>query len=74
MVVADNALKSSTRKRYVDLNLWIRLNETQTAGIESTNLKIDKLLDNYRALGYQTEKFYFTVCLRQSTAPHLAHP
>ncbi len=55
MVVADNALKSSTRKRYVDLNLWIRLIETQTAGIESTNLKIDKLLDNYRALGYQSE-------------------
>ena len=55
MVVADNALKSSTRKRYVDLNLWIRLIETQTAGIESTNLKIDKLLDNYRALGYHAE-------------------
>ena len=27
--------------------LGIRLNETETAGIESTNLKIDELLERY---------------------------
>ncbi|MDC7278100.1 J domain-containing protein [Butyrivibrio fibrisolvens] len=47
MVVADNALKSRTRKKYADLNLWIRLNETETSAIESTNLKIDELLSRY---------------------------
>ena len=47
MVVADNALKSRTRKKYVDLNLWIRLNETKTAAVENTNLKIDELLGRY---------------------------
>lgn len=47
MVVADNTLKSMTRKKYVDLNLWIRLNEEKATGIESTNLKINKLLEKY---------------------------
>lgn len=47
MVVVDNALKSKTRKKYVDLSLWIRLNEKESAEIESTSLKIDELLKNY---------------------------
>ncbi len=51
MVVADNTLKSRTRKRYVDLDLWIRLLETETSGIESTNLKIDELLKQYAKEG-----------------------
>ena len=28
MVVSDNSLKSKTRKKYVDLDLWIRLIDT----------------------------------------------
>jgi hypothetical protein len=52
MKVADNALKSKTRKKYVDLSLWIRLNETETSGIESTNLKIDELLEKYGKEGF----------------------
>ncbi len=51
MVVADNTLKSRTRKKYVDLDLWIRLLETETSGIESTNLKIDELLKRYAKEG-----------------------
>lgn len=51
MVVADNTLKSRTRKKYVDLDLWIRLLETDTAGIESANLKIDDLLKQYAGEG-----------------------
>ena len=52
MVVADNTLKSRTRKKYVDLDLWIRLLETETSGIESTNLKIDELLKKYAKEGF----------------------
>lgn len=51
MVVADNTLKSRTRKKYVDLDLWIRLLETETSGIESTNFKIDELLKRYAKEG-----------------------
>ncbi|SHI50508.1 J domain-containing protein [Pseudobutyrivibrio xylanivorans] len=52
MVVADNTLKSRTRKKYVDLDLWIRLLETEISGIESTNLKIDELLNRYAKEGF----------------------
>ena len=47
MVVVPGAQKPRTRKKYVDLNLWIRLNETETSGLESTNLRIDELLKKY---------------------------
>ena len=52
MVVADNTLKSRTRKKYVDLDLWIRLLETEISEIESTNLKIDELLNRYAKEGF----------------------
>ncbi len=52
MVVADNTLKSKTRKKYVDLDLWIRLLKTETSGVESTNLKIDELLKKYAREGF----------------------
>lgn len=52
MVVTDNTLKSRTRKKYVDLDLWIRLLDTTTSGIESTNLKIDELLKKYAKEGF----------------------
>lgn len=51
MVVADNSLKSRTRKKYVDLDLWIRLLETETSEIESTNRRIDELLKRYAKEG-----------------------
>lgn len=51
MVVADNSLKSRTRKKYVDLDLWIRLLETETSEIESTNRRIDELLKKYAKEG-----------------------
>ena len=47
MVVADKSLKSRTRKRYVDLDLWIRLIYVKTSAVENTNLKIDELLKKY---------------------------
>ena len=52
MVVADKTLKSRTRKRYVDLDLWIRLIEVETSAVESTNLKIDELLKKYGKEGF----------------------
>ena len=52
MVVADNSLKSRTRKKYVDLDLWIRLFETETSEIESTNRRIDELLKKYAKEGF----------------------
>ncbi|SEA99860.1 DnaJ domain-containing protein [Pseudobutyrivibrio sp. ACV-2] len=52
MVVSANSLKSKTRKKYVDLDLWIRLIETDTSGIESTSLKIDELLKKYAKEGF----------------------
>ena len=52
MVVTDNALKSKSRKKYVDLNLWIRLNETEDTAIESTNLRIAELIERYKKEGF----------------------
>ena len=52
MVVANNSLKSRTRKKYVDLDLWIRLLETETSEIESTNRRIDELLKKYAKEGF----------------------
>lgn len=52
MVVADKTLKSRTRKRYVDLDLWIRLIDVETSAVESTNLKIDELLKKYGKEGF----------------------
>lgn len=52
MRVADTKLKLRTRKRYVDLNLWIRLNETTNSAIDSANLKIDELLARYGKEGF----------------------
>ncbi len=52
MVVADNTLKSKTRKKYVDLDLWIRLLDTNTSAIENTNIKIDELLKKYAKEGF----------------------
>ncbi len=52
MKVVDNKLTTRTRKRYVDLDLWIRLNEVSETGVESTNLRIDELLKKYGAEGF----------------------
>ncbi len=52
MVVADNTLKTKSRKKYVDLNLWIRLNDTEATAIDSVNLRIDELLTRYKKEGF----------------------
>ena len=51
MIVTDKKLKSKTKKKYVDINLWIRLVETDFSSIESTNLNIDELLKKYTREG-----------------------
>lgn len=51
MIVTDKKLKSKTKKKYVDINLWIRLVETDFSSIESTNLNIDELLKKYAREG-----------------------
>ncbi len=51
IVVAEGNTKSKVRKKYVDVDLWLRLLDTETSAIESTNHKIDRLLEKYAKAG-----------------------
>ena len=51
MVVTDTIMKTKAMKRYANLNLWVRLNETTDTAIESTNLRIEEVLDRYKKEG-----------------------
>lgn len=49
MLVVERKLKSRTKKKYVDLDLWIKLDDSvQTTAIESIELQIRELLAKYR--------------------------
>ena len=52
MVVADDIQRTRRGKKYVDLDLWIRVLPTETSEIESTNHKIEELLKQYGKEGF----------------------
>ncbi|MCR5415581.1 MAG: DnaJ domain-containing protein [Pseudobutyrivibrio sp.] len=51
MIVADKKLSTRTKKRYVDLDLWIKPKENEIYHIENTNIEIEELLKQYAAEG-----------------------
>lgn len=51
MKVVETKPTTKIRKRYVDLDLWIKLNKTTETSMESVNMKIDNLLKKYKSEG-----------------------
>ena len=51
IVVADNAKATRSRKKYVEIDLWVKIIEDQNSAIDNTNRKIDELLAKYAKEG-----------------------
>jgi len=51
IVVADNAKATRSRKKYAEIDLWVKLIEDQNSAIDNTNRKIDELLEKYAKEG-----------------------
>lgn len=51
IVVADNAKATRSRKKYVEIDLWVKIIEDQNSAIDNTNRKIDELLEKYAKEG-----------------------
>lgn len=51
IIVSDSDEKPRSRKKYVDVDLWLKILETETSVIESTNIKIEELLKKYAKEG-----------------------
>jgi len=48
IVVTENSLKSKTRRRYSDVDLWIRIDKSKSvSALESTTLQIKDLLKQF---------------------------
>lgn len=47
LVVADSPKPIRYRKKYADVDLWVKIVEDQNSAIDSTNRKIDELLERY---------------------------
>ncbi|WP_458459045.1 J domain-containing protein [Pseudobutyrivibrio sp.] len=51
IVVADNPRSTRYRKKYADIDLWVKIKENQNSAIDNTNRKIDELLEKYAKEG-----------------------
>ena len=51
IVVADNPRSTRYRKKYADIDLWVKIIENQNSAIDNTNRKIDELLEKYAKEG-----------------------
>ena len=51
MVVSDTPKSTRYRKKYADIDLWVKIIEDQNSAIDNTNRKIDELLAKYAKEG-----------------------
>ena len=51
MTVIPRRLKSNARNKYADIELWMKIKDTKSDSIESTNIQIEELLTKYSKEG-----------------------